>query len=325
MSIVIPVYQAEDCLDELCRRLKIVCEPIFARRFEIILVDDGSRDLSWKKIQELASRDDRIKGFQLSRNFGQHYAITAGLNQCQGEWVTVMDCDLQDPPEEIPKLLQKAMEGYDVVLAGRNVRKDSRLRTIPSFLFWKILSFLSGMEFDQEVANFMMINKKVVKEFLGFDEQLRFFGGIIKWIGFKTIKVPVNHAPRFAGKTSYSWKALFKFAGNVILAYSNRPLYLVAGTGFFISLFSFGYGLYRTYFHFFYSVPVTGWTSLIVSIYFLSGTLIFALGVLGVYLGKVFDEVKKRPLYVIRQSTLEGVTSVDLGQKLELNLSGRTI
>jgi glycosyltransferase involved in cell wall biosynthesis len=302
LSIVVPVYQAEECVEELYRRLKLVLEPLTSG-FEIILVDDSSRDNSWQKIVSLASRDQRVKGFQLSRNFGQHYAITAGLQKSCGDWVVVMDCDLQDPPEEIPKLFAKAMEGYDVVLAGRQSRKDSWFRKIPSYLFWNILSFMSGMKHDQEVANFRIIHRKVSEQYLLFNEQLRFFGGIVNWMGFKTVKIPVQHAPRFAGRTSYTWKALMRFGLNVILAYSNRPLYLLAGLGFFISFFSFGYGLYRAISHFFYAVPVTGWTSLIVSIYFLSGTIICTLGVLGVYLGKVFDEVKRRPLYIIGQST----------------------
>ena len=306
MSVVVPVYQADDCLEELYKRLKLVLEPL-TTSFEIILVDDKSRDNSWEKIVSLSARDKRIKGFQLSRNFGQHFAITAGLQQCAGEWVIVMDCDLQDPPEEIPKLFEKAMEGYEVVLAGRKSRKDSWFRKIPSYLFWNTLSFLSGMKHDREVANFRIIHRKVVKQYLLFNEQLRFFGGIINWMGFKTVKIPVEHASRFAGRTSYTWKALARFGLNVILAYSNRPLYLLAGLGFFISFGSFGYGLFRTIWHYFYFVPVTGWTSLIVSLYFLAGIIIFTLGVLGVYLGKVFDEVKRRPLYIIGHSTLNQI------------------
>ncbi|HEY6093494.1 MAG TPA: glycosyltransferase family 2 protein [Gallionellaceae bacterium] len=304
ISVVIPVYRAEDCLDELYRRLKASLETI-TNDFEIVLVEDCGGDRSWPMIVELAKRDARIKGIQFSRNFGQHYGITAGLNYCDGDWVIVMDCDLQDRPEEIPRLYAKAQEGYDVVLARRGRRQDPVLKRLASWMFYGVFSYLADIDYDGETGNFRIVSRKVVMSFRGMREQLRFFGGLVSWLGFPTSSIDVQHDERFAGHTSYTFRKLWKLASETIIAYSDKPLRLSIHFGFTVSALAFIYGGYIAYRALVHGIPITGWSSLIVSIYFLGGIIISILGILGVYLGKAFDEVKRRPLYIVRHTTFD--------------------
>lgn len=302
ISIIVPVYKNEDCLYELYNRLKASLETI-CKDFEIIMVEDCGGDRSWDIIKELASRDPRIKGIQFSRNFGQHYSITAGLDHCQGDWAVVMDADLQDRPEEIPKLYKKAIEGYDVVLAKREKRKDHFIKKAASFFFYKIFGYLSNMKYDARVGNFRIISRKVVENFRKMRENLRFFGGLVEWMGFATAYIDVQHEARFQGKSTYTIRKLLKLATEAILAYSDHPLRLSIKLGFATSFLSFIYGAYVVFRAIVYRIPVPGWTSLIVSLYLLGGIIIANLGIIGIYLGKTFDETKKRPLYIIKDST----------------------
>jgi glycosyltransferase involved in cell wall biosynthesis len=304
ISVIVPVYKAESCLEELHRRLVAALE-LVSPAFEIVLVEDCGGDQSWPMIIELANRDPRVKGIQFSRNFGQHYGITAGLDNCHGDWVVVMDCDLQDRPEEIPRLFAKAMEGYDVVLARRGQRNDPPLKRFTSWLFYKVFSYLADLNYDGEIGNFRIISRKVVVSFCGMREQLRFFGGLMQWVGFPTTSIEVEHAERFAGKTTYTFAKLWKLASETIIAYSDKPLRLAIRFGFLMAFFSFCYGVYILAHAVFYGSPVPGWNSLIVSLYFIGGIIISILGILGIYLGKVFDESKKRPLYIVRRTTFD--------------------
>jgi glycosyltransferase involved in cell wall biosynthesis len=185
ISVVIPVYKAEDCLYVLYKRLADSLETI-TQDFELILVEDCGGDRSWDIIIGLANSDSRVKGIQFSRNFGQHYGITAGLDHCDGDWVVVMDCDLQDRPEEIPRLYDKAQEGYDVVLATRGKRKDSPLKRVTSWLFYQIFNYFTELQYDGEVGNFRIISRQMVQSFCLMRERLRFFGGLVDWMGFST-------------------------------------------------------------------------------------------------------------------------------------------
>lgn len=306
-SIVIPVYKAEGCLEELYRRLKDALETVTAD-FEIILVEDCGGDRSWPMIVELSRRDPRVKGIQFSRNFGQHYGITAGLDRCDGDWVVVMDCDLQDRPEEIPRLYAKAQEGYDIVLARRGRRSDGVLKRATSWLFYRVFSYLADMDYDGETGNFRIMSRKVVVSFRSMRERLRFFGGLVTWMGFLSASIDVQHDERFAGQTTYTFKKLWKLASDTIIAYSDKPLRLAIRFGFSISLLAFAYGSYIIYQALTRGTPIMGWSSLIVSMYFLGGIIISILGIIGVYLGKAFDETKRRPLYIISRSTLDDTT-----------------
>jgi len=310
ISVVIPVYKAENCLDELYVRLKAALDSV-SPDFEILLVEDCGGDNSWQEIERLAAVDPRVRGIQFSRNFGQHYGITAGLDHCHGDWVVVMDCDLQDRPEEIPRLYAKAQEGYDIVLAKRGARHDPLLKRMTSKLFYKIFSYLADIEYDGASGNFRIMSRKVVASFLRMGEQLRFFGGLVQWLGFPTASIEVEHAERFEGNTTYTFSKLWKLATETIIAYSDKPLRIGVRIGFGMAALAFGYGMYILFRALMYGSPIPGWNSLIVSMYFIGGIIIAMLGILGIYLGKTFDESKKRPLYIVRRTTFEGTQSND--------------
>jgi polyisoprenyl-phosphate glycosyltransferase len=301
ISVIVPVYMAEECLKELCGRLKNSLKGI-ADNFEIIFVEDCGGDKSWNIITELAKSDKRIKGIRLCRNFGQHYAITAGLDNCDGDWVVVMDCDLQDRPEEIPRLYNKAREGFDVVLAKKIKRKDRPVTRFTSWMFYKVFSYLADTDYDWRVGNFRIISRRVAKNFSSMHERLRFFGGLVDWMGFPGAYIEVEHSERFEGKTSYNFRRRWRLALDAIIAYSDKPLRLTIYLGFFMAILSFIFGCYNIARVLIYGSPVSGWGSLIVSLYFIGGMIIFTLGVIGIYIGKTFDETKKRPLYIIKDT-----------------------
>ncbi|USX21908.1 glycosyltransferase family 2 protein [Oxalobacteraceae bacterium OTU3REALA1] len=302
ISVVIPVYKAENILDELYRRLRDALETV-STNFEIVLVEDCGGDRSWDVIERLAAADPRVVGLQFSRNFGQHYGITAGLDQCRGDWVVVMDCDLQDAPEEIPRLYAKAQEGYDVVLALRGQRQDPLLKRCTSWLFYRLFSYLADIRFDGDSGNFRIMSRQVVRNFNRMREQLRFFGGHVQWMGFPTTGLQVRHQERFEGQSTYTFAKLWKLAADTILAYSDKPLRMAARLGLTMAAVSLGFGAYLLGRSLVEGSAIPGWASLIVSLYFIGGIIIGILGVLGVYLGKAFDETKKRPLYIVRRLT----------------------
>lgn len=310
ISVVIPVYKAENCLNELYLRLKTALECI-SPDFEIVLVEDCGGDNSWQVIELLAAADPRVRGIQFSRNFGQHYGITAGLDYCQGDWVVVMDCDLQDCPEEIPRLYVKAQEGYDIVLARRGVRQDPLLKRITSWLFYKLFSYLADIKYDGASGNFRIMSRKVVESFRLMGEQLRFFGGLVQWLGFPTSSIEVAHAERFEGNSTYTFAKLWKLAAETIIAYSDKPLRIGVRFGFGMAGLAFCYGIYILLRAYLYGSPIPGWNSMIVSLYFIGGIVIAMLGIIGIYLGKVFDESKKRPLYLIRRTTFNESNTID--------------
>lgn len=298
ISVIIPVYKNEPFIDELVSRLKTVLSTI-NHNFEIILINDGSPDRSWELIKRNAADDSRVTGIRFTRNFGQHTAITAGVDYCSGHWLVVMDGDLQDQPEEIPKLYQKAVEGYDVVFARRQARKDNILKKIMSKLFYKILDRLVDGKTDPAVANFGIYSRKVIDYFQEMRERSRLFPMFIQWLGFETAYVDVEHGERVGGKSAYTFSKRLKLALDTIISMSNKPLRISIKFGFFISFISFLFGLWLVLKYLVWGIPVMGWTSMMVSLYFLGGLLLSMVGIVGVYIGKVFDEAKNRPLYVI--------------------------
>ena len=310
ISVIIPVYKAELMLDELYRRLRDALE-LVSPSFEIVLVEDCGGDRSWEVIERLAAADPRVCGLQFSRNFGQHYGITAGLDYCSGDWAVVMDCDLQDQPEEIPRLYAKALEGFDVVLALRGPRKDPLVKRIMSRLFYKVFSYLADIEFDGNSGNFRIMSRRVVNNFTRMREQLRFFGGQVQWMGFPTSSIQVQHSERFEGTSTYTFAKLRKLATDTIIAYSDKPLRLAARMGLTIASIAFCFGTYLLTNSLWHGYAIPGWSSLIVSLYFIGGLIIGILGIIGVYLGKTFDEVKRRPLYIVRRATLNAGVDLD--------------
>jgi len=300
ISVVIPVYGCRACLEELHRRLVSALAAI-TQSYEIILVNDACPQNSWEVIKQIALKDPRVKGLDLSRNFGQIRAITAGLHHAEGDWVVVMDCDLQDQPEEIIRLYHKAQEGYDVVFSRRTVRKDTFLKKLSSRVFYAIYSYFTAGTFDSTICNFSISRRMVMDGYKRMGDQNRAFTLFIKWMGFKSTAIDIDHDERGSGKSSYTLKKQLHLALEIITTQSNKPLILSIKVGLSVALMSFLYALFIVVRYFIQGISVSGWASLIVSIYFVGGIILAQLGVLGLYIGYVFDQTKARPLYVVRE------------------------
>ena len=300
LSIVSPVYQAEKIISVLVQRIESAVSKI-TDDFEIILVEDCGTDNSWNEIEKITAVNPRVIGIKLSKNFGQHYAITAGLDHAKGDWIVVMDCDLQDQPEEIGKLYAKALEGYDVVLARRLKRKDNLFKKLFSVLFYRTLGYLTGSRQDERIANFGIYHRKVIEAVVSMRESIRYFPTMIKWVGFRTASVDVIHDARSEGKTSYNLRKLINLALDIILAFSDKPIRLLIKFGLIVSFFSFIGAIRALTLWFNGEISVLGYTSLIISVWFLSGIIISTLGLVGLYVGKIFEGVKKRPIYIIEK------------------------
>jgi len=298
ISIVSPVYRAEKIIPELVSRISNAVSHI-TDNYEIILVDDCSPDNSWQAIEFACEKDSKIKGIKLSRNFGQHYAITAGLDYAKGEWVVVMDCDLQDLPEEISKLYAKAQEGNKIVFAQRKIRKDGFFKKLSSRLFYLVFNYFTETKYDHTIANFGIYSQQVISNFRLMKEQNRAFPLFIQWLGFQPVFIEVEHSSRFEGKSSYTFTKLINLAIDVIVAQSNKPLKLSIQFGLSISFISFIIGLYFVIKYLIFNIHVPGFTSIIVSLFFVSGLIFAHFGLLGLYVGKIFNETKNRPLYII--------------------------
>lgn len=298
ISIVSPVYKAEKLVKKLVTEIIIEVSKI-TNDFEIILVEDCSPDNSWQEIERMCSLEQRVIGIKLSRNFGQQYAINAGLDQASGLYTVIMDCDLQDPPSEIVKLYRKALEGFDIVFASRQNRQDNFLKKFFSKKFNDTLGYLSNTEQDYTVANFVLIEKRVLKALNNTGDYYRYYPMLLQWIGFKSTKIEIRHAERIIGESSYSFKKRLKLAFNTIIAFSDKPLLLMVKLGIIICFLS-GLGGGMQIISFVYGeIDVEGWTSLMFLICFFSGLIIITLGLLGVYIGKMFETVKNRPTYII--------------------------
>lgn len=299
ISVVSPVYRGEKMVVELVRRI-VESVGSITDDYEIILVNDASPDNSWAEIMKQCECNPRVKGINLSRNFGQHYAITAGLHYATGEWVVVMDCDLQDRPEEIPNLYNKAKEGYDIVYARRAVRKDGAFKKITSALFYRVFRYLSGIQSDKTIANFGIYHKRVIDEFNKMPEQSRFFPSQVKYLGFKDTAIDVEHNARSEGKSSYNLMKRIKLGFDVIVSNSNKPLRFAVGLGFCMSALSFILALYNLIAKWVGVIRVPGYTTTVFSIWFVGGLLLLVMGIMGLYIGKIYDQVKGRQLYIVK-------------------------
>jgi dolichol-phosphate mannosyltransferase len=298
ISVVIPVYQAESLVDELLKQLTASLNKV-TTRYEIILVEDRSPDNSWGQIQKARNSYPNVKAVRLSRNFGQHHAISAGLSLTQGEWIVVMDCDLQDRPSEIPKLYNEAKKGFDVVLARRAVRQDNWLKRLSSRIFYGALGYLTGVEQDATVANFGIYNKKVIAAINQMSESIRYFPTMVRWVGFKSTKLDVVHAARPEGKTSYNLKRLLNLSLDICLANSEKPIRLTIKLGLLVAFTGFIYAAYTAIRAIMGDIPILGYASILISVWVLSGLIICIMGVIGLYVGKSFEGIKNRPLYLI--------------------------
>jgi dolichol-phosphate mannosyltransferase len=300
VSVVSPVYRAEGLVPDLVARLRAELAGT-PGGYEIILVEDGSPDDSWGAVRAACAAHSEVTGIRLSRNFGQHYAISAGLRRARGRWVVVMDCDLQDQPCEIPKLLAKAAEGHDIVLARRAVRQDRWLKRTGSRVFYGILAYLTGARQDPAVANFGVYHHRVIAAVNSMPETIRYFPTMVRWVGFRATNLDVAHASRPDGRTSYNFRKLLNLAIDICLANSDKPLRLVVGTGFAVSAIGFLFAAYTVVQALRGQIAVLGYASLIVSLWVLSGLIIFIVGVVGLYVGKSFEGVKRRPAFIVAE------------------------
>jgi len=298
ISIVSPVYSAENIIEKLVNEIQKVMHQLNVT-YEIILVDDRSPDNSWEIMRQLSTKFPEVKSIRLSRNFGQHPAIMAGLSIAQGEWVVVMDCDLQDQPKELVKLYNKALEGYDIVLASRQIRQDGFFKKLFSKLFYKVFNYFSGIDVNSEVANFGIYNRKVISSVLQIEDYIKFFPLFIKWVGFRATTVSVEHNEREFGNSSYNMMKLFSLAFNTIISFSDKPLKIFTITGFLMSFVSLMFGCYYFIEALSGQIKEPGYSSLIISIWLLSGIIISTVGIVGIYLGKTFNQTKNRPVFII--------------------------
>ena len=299
ISIVSPVYGASSLLEELVRRIGESVRKI-TDNYEIILVEDHGPDDSWEKIKTICKNDPRVIGIRHSRNFGQQYALNCGLDHARGEWVVTLDCDLQDRPEEIINLYKKAQEGYDIVLASRQHRQDDFMKKLFSKLFYRLLSYLTDTHQDASLANFSLYHRKVVDALKSMNDYSRYYPTMIHWVGFRMAKLAIQHAGREDGKkSSYSFKKRLTLAFDTIVSFSNKPLRLTVKLGILILVIATLLAIALVVRYFLVDTSVTGWTSTFLSLWFLSGIIITILGMIGIYVGKIFETMTRRPSYIV--------------------------
>jgi dolichol-phosphate mannosyltransferase len=303
ISIVSPVYATEALVAELVERICAAARRI-TDDYEVLLVEDGSPDDSWGAIARECERDPRVKGVRLSRNFGQHPAITAALEHAQGEYVVVMDCDLQDDPAYIPELYNRCRDGFDIVFARRRVRRFGWWKNVTARLYYAVFRWLADVQYDPRIGSYSIVSRKVVEAFLQFGDYRRGYVVVLQWLGFSRSYVDVEHRERADGRSSYSAWRLLGLALTIALTYSEKPLHLSIYVGGMLSLLSFVFGSWLIVRYYTSNVGqmALGWTSLIISHLFLSGLILIGLGVIGLYIGRVFEQVKHRPIYVVRET-----------------------
>ncbi len=297
ISVVVPVYGCIGCLDQLCHQLEETLATI-TPRFEIILVDDRSPDNAWSQIPALQAAHPSVKGIRLSRNFGQHIAITAGLAAARGDYAVVMDCDLQDPPSLIPALYAKLQEGYDMTLAKRIERSHSPFRLFAAKAYFRLMSKLTDEEVDGSYGSFSMLSRRVIDGFLLFEEKERHYLFILRWLGFRIGSVDYVHQERYAGESSYNLSRLLNHALNGMFFQATVLLRWIVSLGFLFALSGLSMAGYLVWRHFSHT-SLPGWTSLVVLILISTGAILVSLGIIGLYVGKIFDQAKQRPLYVV--------------------------
>ncbi len=301
-SIVIPVYNEAEVLPTLYHRLTQVMEGL-GEPYEVIFVNDGSTDTSPLLLRELRTKDERVKFVSFSRNFGHQIAITAGLDHSSGQAVVVMDADLQDPPEVIPRLIEKWREGFDVVFAVRERRKgESLFKRMTATLFYRLLRQLTTTEIPVDTGDFRLMSRRAVEALKAIRERNRFVRGLVGWIGFRQTAVTFVRDPRHAGETKYPLRRMVRFALDGITSFSFVPLQLATYLGFAVSFISFIYIVYAVGLKLLTNRLVPGWASIVIAVLFIGGVQLITLGIIGEYIGRIYEEVKQRPLYIVDEA-----------------------
>jgi len=298
ISIISPVYKAANIVDKLVEEIvKSVSE--ITSNYEIILVEDGSPDSSWEKIEENCKKNSKVKGVKLSRNFGQHFAITAGLNESKGEYVIVMDCDLQDNPKYIIDLVNKAKSGFDIVYTSKLERKHSVFKNVTSMFFFKIFNYLTENQTgNSSIGAYSLLTRKVVDAFCRINDTHRHYLMILRILGFASTQIPIIHDKRFEGKSSYNLSKLINHALDGITSQSDKLLRISISVGFLFCIISIATAIY-TVAKYLIIGALPGYTSLTSLISLSTGLILLSIGVVGMYIGKIFEQVKNRPLYFI--------------------------
>ena len=299
ISIIIPVYNEEQVIEELIKHLFSITQST-SYVFEFIFINDGSIDKTLKIL--LSIKDTRIKIIDFSRNFGHQIAISAGIDYAIGDALIIIDADLQDPPETILEMIKKWEKGYDVVYGVRKKREgENWFKLITAKLFYRFNKRISNIEIPVDVGDFRLLSRPVVDEVKKMREKNRFIRGMISWVGFRQCAVYYERQSRFAGGSKYPFRKMFTFAFDGIFSFSVIPLQLVTFLGFLVSIFSFGLGVYFFYLKLFTQKAIHGWSSTVIPIVFLGGVQLLSIGVLGQYIGRIYDEVRNRPLYIVKK------------------------
>ncbi|GAC1659829.1 MAG: glycosyltransferase family 2 protein [Candidatus Elarobacter sp.] len=314
LSIVVPLFNEADNIDELLRRVRSVIDGlnVSPAAYEVILVDDGSRDATLEKLLAATDRDRHLRVISLSRNFGHQIAATAGLDAARGDAVVLMDGDLQDPPELIDDFLGKFREGYDVVYAKRRRRAgESRFKLLTAALFYRTIRRLTNVSIPVDTGDFRLMSRRVVAALRDSRERHRFIRGLVSWVGYKQTGIEYDRAERFSGASKYPISKMLRFAIDGITAFSEIPLRLATWFGFTVSVVAFVVGLFEIGLHVFTGYNLPGYTSTIFAILFLGGVQLITIGILGEYVGRIYDEIKGRPLYLVAENVGSGLDAPD--------------
>ena len=301
ISIVVPVFNEIEVIGNFYRRMKKVLECLDSMYYEIVFIDDGSNDGSYQKLIDIANSDGNVRIIKFSRNFGHQMAITAGIDNAKGDAVVVIDADLQDPPEVIPRFIEKWEEGFDVVYGTRESRKDeSKMKLWTAALFYRLLKTIIKIDIPVDVGDFRLMSKRAVKYFRELRERDRFVRGLVSWIGFRQTGVTYEREKRYAGETKYPYTKMIKFALDGITSFSSFPLKLATWLGYFTSFLAFLY-LCSVFIQKVLGYTVHGWATIMVGMLFIGGVQLICLGIVGEYIGRIFNEIKQRPLYIIEE------------------------
>ena len=299
LSIVSAVYKAERIVDELVLRTTKAVSAL-TDDYEIILVEDGSHDDSWEKIQQNCNTNPKVRGVKLSRNFGQHYAVTAGIEKATGDYVVLLDCDLQDNPEQIKTLLEHAEKGNDIVFTRRVHRKHSAMKSFNAWVYNKMFNFFSDKKYDVNLGSLVLFTRQVARVFLELKDRDRLYLQMLKWVGFQTTTVEVEHMPRYEGKSSYNFIKLLAIGLQGWTSHSTKLLRYSTYLGLTLALLSLTAAFVVLIRYFLYDF-LPGWPSIIISILGSTGLILLSIGITGIYIGKTFEQVKNRPLYIIEK------------------------
>lgn len=304
LSVVIPIFNEQDTIPELFRRLEGLRQKIHEKEnVEFIFVNDGSGDHSYEMLVRLAEQNKHVKIISFSRNFGHQIAITAGIDYASGKYVAIIDGDLQDPPELIDDMCVMAKQGYDVVYGKRRRREgETWSKKVSAALFYRTLSYLCDIEIPVDTGDFRVMSRRAVNAFKSLRERHRFVRGMVPWVGFRSAALEYDRGARYAGETKYPLRKMLSFAANAVLSFSRKPLTLATRLGAVTVLVGVAIGVYMLYLKLFTSIPVPGMTAIIVTIVVFGGIQILLIGIAGEYIARIFEEVKGRPLYIVEET-----------------------